>query len=55
MGDDEFTLKIDVLDLLIATLKEHEKALSALVDRAEEVMVKAEKYVMLEDEVEEAS
>jgi hypothetical protein len=36
MSDNDFTTKIDVLDFIINILKEHEKSLSALVDRLEE-------------------
>jgi len=32
-----YTTKIDVLDLIIETLKEHEKALDSLIQRLENV------------------
>ena len=45
MDEGEFTQKIDVLDFLIATLKEHEKKLSDLIDKSEETLERMEKVL----------
>ena len=39
---DEYTQKIDVLDLLINILKEHERRLDELVGRIERLLKEAE-------------
>jgi len=39
---DEYTQKIDVLDLLINILKEHERKLDELVGRIERLLEEAE-------------
>lgn len=38
----DYSAKIDVLDLVINTLKEHERALDGLVERLERAMEKVE-------------
>ncbi len=40
------TERINVLDLLIETLREHEKALDDIVDRLEKVVAVAERRTM---------
>ena len=41
-----FTEKIDVLDMIIDCLKEHEKTLDGLIDRLEKATVMAERRAM---------